>query len=71
MGRSQTDRVMTALRGGGVCAVETLGWSPPITRLAARVYELKRKGILIDTTQPCPEHCADHAYYRLTADRLF
>lgn len=70
--RTQADRVMTGLRAGGLCTVETLGWEPPITRLAARIYELKQKGILIDTTHTCPEHGgAEHAYYRLTADRLF
>jgi hypothetical protein len=70
--RTQGERVYTALHNGGVCAAEVLGWSPPITRLAARIWELKQKGIAIESQQPCPEHGgADHAYYRLPLDRLF
>lgn len=75
--RTQHDRVMDALQQNpGLCSMEVIHWSPPITRLAARVWELKQKGIQIETIEPCPYHGrgdtrTDHAFYRLPLERLF
>ena len=65
--RSQDDRVYTALMVyGGLCGMQPLRWSPPITRVAARVWSLKKKGVVIDTLTNCPDHGgARHAYYRI------
>lgn len=72
MNRSQDDRIHDRLKQGGLCAMEPLEWEPPITRVAARIHGLTKKGIVIDAQHTCPEHDgARHAYYHLPLERLF
>lgn len=69
---SQDARIHARIKQGGLCAMEPLGWEPPITRVAARIHSLAKKGIVIEALHNCPEHGgARHAYYRLPPERLF
>lgn len=64
---TQKERVLTALRLGKRCSMEFLDWEPRITRVAARVEELRRDGHEI-TTARCRMHwdtVAAHAAYEL------
>ncbi len=65
MSKSQADRILANLRWQNLCSMEPLRWSPPITRVAARIHELRERGHLIETVN-CPEHRGEsnHAYYR-------
>ena len=68
MSKTQTERLLLALtERGELCAMEPLRWTPPITRVAARVYDLRSVGTRIDTQLTCPLHTerAAHAYYKL------
>ena len=64
--RTQTQRLLEILRySGGVCAMEPLRWEPPITRVAARIHDLRRRGHAITTATTCQKHGgAHHAFYR-------
>lgn len=62
MTRTQNERVLQALRDAGdrgVCSFAPFSWDPPITRVAARVVELKALGHAIDS-KPCREHGHGH-----------
>jgi len=61
---TQKQRILEAIRNGGLCGLVPLDWHPRITRTAARVLELREDGHTI-TTGPCPQHGTGHAYYQL------
>lgn len=63
---TQKQRILYRLRRGVMCGMEPLDWSPRITRVAARVNDLRLDGHLI-ATEPCRVHLegAAHASYRL------
>lgn len=64
---SQKDRILRRLNLGQLCSVEPLAWEPPITRVAARIYDLSQDGYEIEARQSCGLHHrpAAHACYRL------
>lgn len=72
---TQTGRIRIWLEThDGLCAMAPINWHPPIIRVAARIFDLKRLGYLIDAHHRCPIHDADHAYYQLAGGaggRLF
>lgn len=52
--------------------MEPLSWSPPITRVGARIFDLRKTGMPITTETKCPEHGTAHAYYKIDyQDQLF
>lgn len=63
---TQKQRILYRLRRGVMCGMEPLDWSPRITRVAARVNDLRLDGHLI-ATEHCKAHqgTAHHAAYRL------
>lgn len=67
MSRSQTDRILDRLNAGSLCAMEPLRWEPPITRVAARICDLRDLDYEIITRQTCPFHREPqhHACYEL------
>lgn len=67
MSRSQTERVLDRLRAGSLCSMEPLDWTPRITRLGARIYDLKAEGHEIITRSKCYHHgeAQHHAVYEL------
>lgn len=64
---SQKDRILRRLNLGQLCSMEPLTWEPPITRVAARIYDLTEAGYEIEARQSCGLHRepAAHACYRL------
>lgn len=47
--KSQKERVLDRLNEGGwLPMTEALHWSPPITRLGARIWDLRHEGYIID-----------------------
>lgn len=69
MSRSQTDRILDRLNAGSLCAMEPLRWEPPITRVAARICDLRDLDHKIITQQICPFHREPqyHACYELVS----
>lgn len=67
MSRTQTQRVLDRLRLGSLCSMEPLDWAPRITRLGARIYDLKAEGYEIETRSKCYHHteAQHHALYEL------
>ena len=62
---TQNDRILSRLNLGAMCSQEPLEWSPRITRVAARVKDLRDRGYEI-VSGYCGEHeGAPHASYRL------
>lgn len=70
---TQNQRILTylLLTQIGLCAMAPLDWNPPITRVAARIHNLKGQGWGIVTQQQCPRHDTpkNHAFYVLAGDR--
>ena len=66
-GMTQNQRILARLTRGALCGMEPLRWSPPITRVGARIYDLRRDGWIINAHSTCPEHQGrqQHAYYEL------
>lgn len=64
---SQNDRLLRRLHQGTMCAMEPLEWSPRITRVAARVKDLRDAGHEIQTFTECYLHVESerHAQYKL------
>lgn len=64
---TQKDRILRRLNLGALCSMEPLTWEPPITRVAARVWDLGEDGYDIEARQSCGLHRepAAHACYRL------
>lgn len=64
---NQKQRLLNWLKENrGMCAMLPLRFEPPITRVAARIHELRQDGEVIVTRTTCPEHLsgkAPHAYY--------
>jgi hypothetical protein len=70
---TQNERIIHFLRmtHNGLCAMNPLRWDPPITRVAARIHNLRAMGYAIESKHKCPVHGgANHAYYVLADDRL-
>lgn len=74
---TQNERILHRLKTGQLCAMEPLRWEPPITRVAARVNDLRNAGHDIMTAQPChighrePGHHAAYTLADLDQGRLF
>lgn len=66
---TQADRVLARLTRGPMCSMEPLDWWPRITRTAARVGDLKRRGFTV-MASPCDLHrnADNHVAYRLMDD---
>lgn len=67
MAMTQTERILVRLNTGPMCSMEALRWEPPITRVAARILDLRDAGHEIESRQSCGLHRepAHHACYRL------
>jgi hypothetical protein len=70
---TQSDRILAYLRlNGRLCSLAPLGWTPLISRTAARINDLQHDGHAI-AAAPCQMHTeptARHVVYELvTADQ--
>ena len=64
---TQAGRLLAALQSGPVCSFQLYDRGSPFThRVAARVYDLRQRGYVIDSS-PCRSHSHDAAAveYRL------
>lgn len=61
---TQNDRILSRLNLGLMCSLEPLDWEPRITRVAARIKDLRGDGHEI-TTIECSHNGARHAAYVL------
>jgi hypothetical protein len=64
---SQTQRIHDRLELGALCSLEPLDWEPRITRTAARIQDLKDRGVTV-LARECLIHdhpTAHHVIYEL------
>jgi hypothetical protein len=64
---TQTERILYRLNVGPMCSLEPLDWEPRITRTAARIQDLKDRGVNV-MARECLIHdhpTAHHVIYEL------